>query len=191
MRKVVLLEHVSLDGYVAGPNGEMDWIRLDDELWDYVSDLQVAADAAIYGRLTYQMMEGYWPTAGEGPGATQHDKDHSDWLKRSTKVMVSRSQSSAAWGDDDSALVVGQNLGDEIEAMKQQPGKNLLLIGSISLAQAFMNLGLIDEYRLNINPVVLGSGRPLFEGLEAKLDLRLVEAAKLPSGVVAAYYEPA
>jgi dihydrofolate reductase len=189
MRKVVLLEHVSLDGYVAGPNGEMDWIRLSDQLWDHVTDLTAAADAAIYGKLTYQMMEGYWPTAGEGPGASQHEKNHADWLKQATKVMVSRTLESAKWGADDHAVVVGRNLRQEIEAMKQQPGKNLLLIGSISVAQAFMNLGLIDEYRLNINPVILGGGRPLFEGIEGKIDLRLTGAVTLSTGVIASQYE--
>jgi dihydrofolate reductase len=104
--------------------------------------------------------------------------------------MVSRSQTAAAWGANDSAVVVGKDLRREVEELKQRPGKNLLLIGSISLAQAFMNFGLIDEYRLNINPVLLGAGRALFEGLESKIDLRLVEAATLPSGVVAAHYEP-
>jgi dihydrofolate reductase len=191
MRKVVLLEHVSLDGYVAGPQGEMDWVHLDDELWDLVTALTDAADTAIYGRLTYEMMAGYWPTAAEAPTATQHDIDHATWLNGATRVMVSRSQTSARWGTDGSAVVVGQNLRDEIEAMKQQPGKDLLLIGSISVAQAFMNLGLIDEFFLSINPVVLGGGRSLFEGVERRLDLKLANATTLPSGVVAARYEAA
>ena len=88
MRNVILLMHVSLDGFVAGPNGEMGWIHLDDGLIDYVADLTATADTALFGRVTYQMMEGYWPTAAESPTATQHDIDHARWVNPAPKISL-------------------------------------------------------------------------------------------------------
>ncbi len=192
MRKVVLLEHVSLDGFVAGPNGEMDWIRVnDEELWNYVAGLTAAADMALFGRVTYEMMEGYWPTAADAPGADRHAVDHAAWVNPATKLVFSRTLESVKWGTWDNAVLVKDDLPGEVRRLKQESGKNLLLIGSINLAQEFMRRGLIDEYHLNINPVILGAGRRLFEGLESKINLELVETLRIPSGVIAAHYRPA
>jgi len=185
MRKVVLLEHVSLDGFVAGPNGEMDWIRVDDEeLWDYVSGLTTEADTALFGRVTYQMMEGYWPTAADNPSATSHDIDHSRWVNNATKLVFSRTLEEVGWAN---ARLVKGNIAEEITGLKQQPGKNLLMIGSPSLAHTFMQLGLIDEYRINVNPAVLGNGMPLFK--DVRLELELLASKTFNSGVVGLHYQ--
>jgi dihydrofolate reductase len=133
-RKMVLLEHVSLDGLLAGPHGEMDWIRVDDPaLWDDVKALTDAADTAIFGRTTCEMMEAYWPTAGDAPEASQHDIDHSRWLNRSTVIVVSRTLGSARWGASGQAQVVHDPTA--LRPLKDHPGANLLLIGSASLAR--------------------------------------------------------
>src|SRR5579872_5289902 len=87
MRRLVLLEHISLDGYLAGPNGDMDWISVDDELWDYVTPIIDAADTAVYGRTTYHIMQSYWPVAADMPDATPHDIHHSRWAKTATKLV--------------------------------------------------------------------------------------------------------
>jgi dihydrofolate reductase len=133
-RKIILLEHVSLDGFLAGPNGEMDWIRVEDPaMWDDVTALTDAADTAIFGRTTYQMMEAYWPTAGDAPGASQHDIDHSRWLNSSTVIVVSRTLESARWGALGQAQVVKDTAA--LRALKEQAGANMLLIGSASVAR--------------------------------------------------------
>src|SRR6202040_2843310 len=98
MRKVKLLEHISLDGYMAGPNGEMDWIYMDDEIGEYVDTAIIsAADTAIYGRITYQMMENFWPTAGEKPNAPKHHVAHANWVNKAKKIVFSRSLEKVEW----------------------------------------------------------------------------------------------
>jgi dihydrofolate reductase len=188
MRKVSLLEHVSLDGFMAGPNGEMDWIRADDELFDAGAQVTDAADTAIYGRVTYEMMAGYWPTAGEQPGAGRHDIEHARWVNAATKLVFSRTLESSDWAN---TVFVKGDIAGTIVAMKQQPGKNLVLIGSVSLAREFIRLGLVDEYWINVNPVVLGGGMPLFPDTGARTDMTLVGSTVFASGVVNLHYERA
>src|SRR5690349_15880332 len=91
MRKIISFMHISLDGFVAGPNGEMNWIKVDEEIFDHVGKRIGNTDAAMYGRVTYDMMEGYWPTAGDAPGAGKHDIEHSAWYKKAHKIVLSRS----------------------------------------------------------------------------------------------------
>ena len=141
MRKIVMLEHVSLDGFVAGPNGEMDWIQLSDEMWDYGDALTGASDTALYGRATYEMMAYYWPTAAEGPNATKHDIDHANWVNNATKVVFSKTLEAAPWGSKGEVAIAKGDLKDEIQRLKQQPGKNMFLVGSVTLAQGLMRLG--------------------------------------------------
>ncbi len=187
MRKVILLMHVSLDGFVAGPNGEMDWIRFDDDLEAYVHQLHATTDTAIYGRKTFQMMAGYWPTVLDDPESTPGARDHARWLQAATKIVVSTTIDQPAWAK---TVVLRENFAEELANMKAQPGKNLWLIGSPTLVHSLMLHDLIDEYRLNVNPVAIGSGIPLFAGLEQSVDLRLLET-KTFDGVVALRYERA
>jgi dihydrofolate reductase len=186
MRKVILLMHVSLDGFVAGPNGEMDWINMDEELWGPVTKLTDEADAALFGRVTYQMMENYWPTAAKNPGATKHDIDHSNWVNNVHKIVFSKTLQTTTWNN---SRIVSGKIAKEINELKQQQGKNLLMIGSVGMAQTFMQLGLIDEYFINVNPVVLGSGRSLFKDIMGKFKLTLIEAKQFKSGVVGLHYK--
>ncbi|MEO7909564.1 MAG: dihydrofolate reductase family protein [Roseiflexaceae bacterium] len=186
MRNVILLMHVSLDGFVAGPNGEMDWIRFDDELVDDVAELTLTADTALFGRVTYQMMAGYWPTAGDSSDATKHDIDHARWVNNATKLVFSRTLESVEWQN---SRIVRDNFPAEIARLKAQPGKNLLMIGSTKTAHTFMQLGLIDEYRINVNPVVLGDGNALFADIKEATNLQLVSAKAYDSGVVGLHYK--
>ena len=186
MRKVLLLEHVSLDGFLAGPNGEMDWIHVEEELWDYVAALTKSADTAVFGRVTYQMMEGYWPTAAENPGATRHDIDHAQWVNNATKLVFSRTIEDVSW---ENTRVVSGDIAGTIREMKAQPGANLLMIGSAGLAREFLRLRLIDELWLNVNPVILGSGIPLFDEQSGRTDLKLASSRIFESGVVGLCYE--
>ncbi|HEX5370759.1 MAG TPA: dihydrofolate reductase family protein [Dehalococcoidia bacterium] len=189
MRKIIVMEHVSLDGYLGGPGGEMDWIHVGPEMWEYVDPLTAQADAAIFGRITYEMMLSYWPTAGDGPGATSHDKNHSRWLNDATKVLVSSTTETASWAGRDNVTLVRNDVTKRIREIKQQPGKDMLLFGSASVARALIGEGLVDEYRLMLNPVILGAGISLFPDAGSKQALSLVESRVLEGGVVALSYQ--
>jgi dihydrofolate reductase len=186
MRKVILLEHMSLDGFVAGPNGEMDWIRLDDALFDEVGKLTDGADTALYGRITYQMMESYWPTAAEQPTATRHDIEHANWVNKASKIVFSKTLKKTSWAN---TKIIHDQVEEQMKELLQQPGKKLLMIGSPSMAQTFMQFGMIDEYYINVNPVILGRGILLFKNSGNRNNLKLLEAKTFGSGVVMLHYE--
>jgi dihydrofolate reductase len=185
MRKVVWLMHVSLDGFVAGPAGEIDWVYFDDELIEDVQGLVNTADTALFGRVTYQLMESYWPTAADSPTATKHDLDHARWLNPAPKVVFSRTLKNVQWQN---TRIVKDHIGEEIDRLRKQPGKNLILFASPTLGSTFMNLNLIDEYFFNVNPIVLGKGKPLFRDQSDMHRLRLLESKTYKNGVVGLRY---
>lgn len=188
MRNVILLMHVSLDGFVTDPTGGIDWIRLDDEIFEDVGHLTDSADTALYGRVTFQMMESYWPTAAQSPHATQHDIQHANWVNPIPKIVFSRTLEHVAW---ENTRIVRADIPAEIARLKAQPGKDLLMLGSAATAHTFMQLGLIDEFRLNISPVLVGGGLPLFPNRQPLRNLHLESAKTYPSGVVGLHYRKA
>lgn len=187
MRKVIFLIHMSLDGFISGPNGEMDWIGYNEEMQRYSHEMHQTADAAIYGRVTYQMMESYFPSLLSAPDSDPGDLAHAQWLDRVPKIVFSHTLESVQWHN---TVLIHDNIAEEMAQLKQQPGKDLWLIGSPTLARTFMELGLIDEYRINLNPVVLGRGKLLFEGLTHPLALRLVDSKVMQGGITALRYVP-
>lgn len=182
MRKLIIFLHTSLDGYAAGPNGEMDWIKFDDTLFDFVGDFTDQADAALYGRVTYDMMEGYWPTAGDQPNASKHSRHHSSWYNRVEKVVVSESLQADA---STKRTVISGDLKGNIEKLKSMPGQDIILFGSPSIVRQLQEHNLIDDYWLMLNPVILGSGISLFARDITKIDLELAAIKQFPSGVAA------
>jgi dihydrofolate reductase len=190
VRKVISLIHLSLDGLAAGPNGELDWISYDEELEQYAHSMHAITDAVIWGRRTYELMASYWLTIPGNPESTPAEREHARFLEDSTKIVVSRTLDRVAWGDAQNTVLIKDNIADEINSIKQQPGKDIWFLGSVALAQTFMQLDLIDEYRININPTVLGQGIPLFAGVTRTIPLKLLESRTLKSGVVALRYEP-
>ena len=186
MRKIVLLEHISLDGYMAGPNGEMNWIRFNEELADFGHQATDRCDAVIYGRKTYEMMAAYWPTAGDQPSASEHDKSHSAWVNQAEKFIVSHSLQSAPWGGFGDCTIVGDI--QQFAAIKDRPGRDIVLIGSIDTARALIDAGLVEEYYLTVNPAILGEGRRLFDDIHNKIDLKLADSQTFSTGVVACHY---
>ena len=178
--------HTSLDGFVGGPNGEMDWVDVNDEMFEYAGQRTRGADTALYGRVTYELMESYWPTAGDQPTATKHDIEHSKWYSSVAKVVVSRTMKGAMPAN---TKVVGEGVTSEIIKLKQAPGKDIVIFGSPTVAHALMAENLIDNYWLFINPVLLGQGIPLFKGIQAKAALRLAASHVFSSGVVCLHYE--
>jgi dihydrofolate reductase len=186
MRKLILFMHTSLDGFVAGPNGEMDWINVDEKMFEYAGRQTDNSSTALYGRVTYEMMESYWPTAGNQPNASRHDIEHSNWYNKVEKVIVSRSLKNK---NIPNTKIISKNLSEEIEKLKQQPGKDIVIFGSPSASHSLMELNLIDEYRLFISPVLLGKGIPLFKNISDKVNLKLAESNMFSSGVVMLHYK--
>jgi dihydrofolate reductase len=186
VRRLVLFMHTSLDGFVGGSNGEMDWIDVNDEMFEYAGQRTREADTALYGRVTYQMMESYWPTAGDQPTATKHDIEHSKWYNSVAKVVVSRTMKGAK---PTNTSIVGEGVTAEIIKLKQAAGKDIVMFGSPTVAHALMAENLIDDYWLFINPVLLGQGIPLFKDIKARAALRLVASKVFSSGVVCLHFE--
>ena len=186
MGKIVLFMHTTLDGFVAGPNGEMDWINVDDEIFDFAGDNTDKADTALYGRVTYQMMEGYWPTAGNQPAASKHDIKHSNWYNRVTKVILSKSLKGQALPN---TKIISDNLATEINKLKQGTTKDILIFGSPGAVHSLLAENLIDDFWLFINPVLLGRGIPLFSNIKDRIKLKLVTHHPFASGVVCLHYE--
>jgi len=186
MRKIVLFMHASLDGFVAGPKGDMDWIHVDDEIFDYATARINEGDTALYGRVTWQMMEAYWPSAGDQPNASKHDIEHSRWYNRVNKVVLSRSMKDEKRPN---TRFVSDNLKSEINALKTTSGKDILIFGSPGAAHALMAEDLIDGYWIFVNPLLLGEGVRLFERVPAHQQLNLLESRTLSSGVVCLHYE--
>lgn len=189
MRKVISMIHLSLDGFAAGPNDELDWISYDSELEQYAHSMHDLVDAVIWGRRTYEGMAGYWLTVPGNPSSTPPELEHARWLDTATKIVVSRTLERIEWNNAQNTVLIKDNIAEEINTIKQQPGKDIWLLGSTALTQTFMQLDLIDEYRININPTVLGQGKALFEGVTRNFPLKLIEAKTFKSGVVALRYE--
>ncbi|HKJ81312.1 MAG TPA: dihydrofolate reductase family protein [Ignavibacteriaceae bacterium] len=185
MRSLVYFMHSSLDGFVAGLKGEMNWITVDEEIFDFVATVTDRADTALYGRVTYQMMEAYWPEAGEKPGASRHDKEHSAWYNKVSKVVLSKTLTDAGLKN---TTVISDNLVENINKIKQEPGKDILIFGSPRASYSLVNSELIDEYWIFVNPVILGRGMLLFKDVPGKIRLKLLESKTFASGVVALHY---
>jgi dihydrofolate reductase len=190
MRKIISLIHLSLDGRAAGPNDELDWVSYDSELEASAHALHDLTDAVIWGRKTYQGMAGYWLTVPGNPESTPAELSHVSWLEKATKIVVSRTLDKIEWGEAKNTVLIKDNVAEEINKIKKQKGKDIWFLGSPNLFRTFAQLDLIDEYRININPTVLGSGPSLFEGVARKFPLKLLESKTLKSGVILLRYEP-
>ncbi len=186
MRNLIFFMNTSLDSFVAGPKGEMDWIHVDNEIFDFVATMTDKADTALYGRVTYEMMQSYWPTAGERPNASKHDKEHSAWYNKVSKIVLSKMISEKGL---DNTVVISDQLVDNINKIKKQDGKNIIIFGSPGASQSLLSQGLIDEFWLFVNPVILGQGIPLFKDVSEKTKLKLVESKTFSCGVIALHYE--
>jgi dihydrofolate reductase len=185
MRKLIFFMHASLDGFVAGLKGEMNWIKVDEAIFDFVGTMTNQADAALYGRVTYQMMENYWPKAGEKPGATKHDIEHSKWYNSVYKIVLSKTLKEAGLKN---TKVISGNLADNINRIKHQDGKNILIFGSPSASNSLLKEGLIDEFWIFLNPIIVGKGMPLFKDLTDRIKLGLLDTKTFSNGVIALHY---
>lgn len=181
---------LTLDGCVSGPKGELDWLFAinDEERGNYVFNLYTNMDGILVGRKTYQDCANYWPKAALDESSQPKDRAFARLMNAMPKFVFSKTLNKVEWSN--SKLVKG-DIAKEVTKLKQQPGKNLVLIGGFSIAQTFLKLGLIDEFHLIVHPLVLGSGKRLFavEGLNEHLNLKLIKSTTFESGVLALHYQ--
>jgi dihydrofolate reductase len=180
MRKLISLMHVSLDGFCGGPKGEMDWISLNDAIFADATDVIDTAGAAVYSRVTHDMMRGYWPTLLGKPDS--REVRHARWVEQIPKLTFSRTMQGSDWNN-----VQIRRDAREILADKQQPGKDLLIFGSPGLVHAFLELDAIDEFWMFQNPILLGAGLPYFQGA-IKTKLKLASQKPFENGVIRLHY---
>ncbi len=185
MRKIISFMHISLDGFVAGLNGEMDWIKVDEEIFDYVGKRISEGDTALYGRATYQMMESYWPTAADKPTATKHDIEHSKWYSKVHKVVLSNSLKDEGLTN---TTIINDNLSDRINEIKETEGSDILLFGSPTATHSLIQQNLIDGFWLFVNPIIIGQGIPLFVDIKDKIKLNLLSTRQFTCGVTELNY---
>jgi len=204
MRKIVVQEMMSLDGFMAGPKGEFDWPLADEEFERHANELLNAADTLLLGRSTYQMFASYWPTAASSASGTMKNSvgveftvptsvsnTHDEVARKMNsyrKIVFSKTLDRVQWNNSVLAREVDPK---DIIKMKEQPGKNMVVLGSAELVWSLMKLRLIDEYRVWVNPIILGRGKPLFGMLNDRRKLKLTETKTFGSGLIELHYEQA
>ncbi len=183
MAKIILFNMITLDGFFEGKDGNIDWHNVDAEFNDFAIDQLDSAEALIFGRITYDLMAAYWPSRG----ALKDDPHVAERMNRIPKYVFSRTISDASWQN---TTVINRSIEKEVKKLKAQSEKNLFIFGSANLVSTFRKLDLIDEYRIIVNPVILGGGTPLFKKKDGTLDLKLIQTKVFNSGNILLYYEP-
>jgi dihydrofolate reductase len=184
MRKLLAFDMMSLDAFFEGLKRDISWHNVDAEFNDYAIAMLDSVDALLFGRVTYELMAGYWPT----PEAVGNDPLVAGRMNALPKVVFSRTLNKVEWNN---TRLVKDDIEAEIGKMKQLPGRDMALFGSGSILSQLARHGLIDEYRIMVNPLVLGAGTPLFKGIEVSLGLKLLAARAFRNGNVLLRYEPA
>lgn len=178
-RRIVLDLAVSLDGFIEGVNGETDWCIMDEDM-DFNKFL-CSIDAILYGRKSYELWGKYIP----GQESSDMEKEMWRLVHSKKKYVFSKTLTKL-----DNAMVINDNIAEEVNKLKKESGKDIWLYGGASLITTFMNMGLVDEYRLSIHPIILGAGKPLFVGIKQRQELKLVDTRRFSSGVVQLCYHP-
>lgn len=179
MRKIILDLAVTLDGFIEGPNGETDWCIMDDDM--NFNEFLDSIDTIFYGRVSYDSWGTYQPEENAGP----EEKEFWGTIHSKNKYVFS-----SQTRKDETATFINSDIAEKVEEIKKQDGKNIWLYGGASLIKTFIQLNLIDVYRVSVHPVALGNGKPLFEDLRERLELKLMTTNVFRSGVVQLIYEP-
>lgn len=190
MRKIKLQMQVSLDGFVCGLDGEMDWTtyQWDDELKNYVKELMAPADSFIIGRILYEGMSMYWPAAETNPDTDEDTRVVAKTFNSMPKHIFSKTLVNAEWNN---AIIESGDLVETINTLKNQEGGDIMLYGGVSLVSSFIQNNLIDEYHLFVNPTAIGKGKSIFGNLTGNFGLQLVNSAAFSCGIVVLHYAPA
>jgi dihydrofolate reductase len=184
MRKLVVFNNVSLDGYFTDMNGDMNWAHKDDVEWKaFAAENASGGGVLLFGRITYELMASYWPT----PFAAKNDPVIAKQMNDLEKVVFSRTLNKVSWNN--TKLVKGDMVA-EVRKMKKEPGLDMVILGSGSIVSQLVEAGLIDEYQIVVNPIVLGKGRTMFEGLKKKIVLKLTKTRTFGNGNVLLCYVP-
>jgi len=173
---------VTLDGFFEGVNHSIEWHNVDHEFNEFAIDQLDSAGILLFGRITYELMAGYWPSLS----ATTDDPIVTYKMNTISKIVISTTLEKAAW---ENTKLISKNIENELRSIKNSPGKDILLLGSAALASSLREMDLIDEYRIMINPVVIGQGKHLFSNINQPLNLKLLKTKKFKSGNVLLYYE--
>jgi len=184
MRKVIIFIMTSLDGYFEGLNGDLSWHNVDAEFNKFAAEQLDAADVLLFGRKTYELMAGYWPS----DQAVTDDPIIAGKMNSMPKIVFSTTLEKVKWNN---TRLLKYNIAAELLKLKQQPGKDLLVLGSANLGTYLIEHKIIDEFRIMVNPVVLGVGTILFEGIKDQLKLKLLNTRTFRSGNVLHNYAPA
>jgi dihydrofolate reductase len=174
---------MTLDGFFEGPDRDINWHRVDEEFNDFAIEQLNSGDMLVFGRVTYQLMASYWPT----PQALADDPIVASHMNNLPKIAASRTLDKVEWNN---TRLVTENVSEEIARLKAQPGKDLFLLGSADLASTLIRDGLIDEFRVMLNPVLLGAGTPLFQGIGEPMELELLRSRPFRNGNILLYYVP-
>ena len=184
MRRLIAFEQVSLDGYFVDAKGDMSWAHKQDPEWnEFAASNARGGGALLFGRVTYEMMASFWPT----PAALERAPGVAEGMNKLPKVVFSRTLGKATWKN--TTLVKG-DLAAEVRRMKNESGPGMAILGSGSIVSQLAQAGLIDEFQIVVNPIVLGKGRTLFEGVKDKIALKLIKTRAFGNGNVVLYYEP-
>jgi dihydrofolate reductase len=184
MRKILAFLVVTVDGYYEGPNQEFDWPVVDDEFNEFSIQQLDEVDTLLFGRVTYELMAGYWPT----PAAQEDDPKVTEKMNSLAKIVISRTLDTAEWAN---TRLIKDDVAEELTKLKQEPGKDIAIFGSSELTVSLLGLGLIDELRIMVHPVVLGDGKSLFRTADERISLKLLKVRPFSSGSVMLYYQPA
>lgn len=173
----------SLDGYFEGPGKDIYWHNVDDEFNEFAVEQLNSMNTLLFGKVTYEMMASYWPM----PATKTNDPVVAEKMNTTSKLVFSRTLEKVEWQN---TRLIKDNFVEEIQKLKKQSGKDMIILGSSDLAVTFIKHGLIDEFRVMVNPLVLGDGKSLFRGMKGKLDLKLIKTRTFKNGNVLLYYEP-
>ncbi len=185
MRKLIVFNMVSLDGFFVDGKGDMSWARKGDAEWNaFASENASGSGVLVFGRITYQLMASYWPT----PMALQNFPVVAKGMNGMPKIVFSRTLDKATWNN--TKLIKG-DLATEVRKLKNEPGPDMVILGSGSIVSQLAQHNLIDEYQMALSPIVLGKGRTMFEGLQEKLNLKLTRSRAFGNGTLFACYQPA
>ena len=186
MRKIKFSIPMTLDGYIEGSQHELDWVIADDELHDFYTDFLNSADLMIYGRVTYQLMQSYWPNAASDPNASAAMVRFASALNPMRKLVLSKTIRDAGWN----TRIISSLVPSEIQQLKAESGSDILLGGGATTAQQFIRYGLIDEYQLVVMPVAIGQGTALFKDISNLPKMALQWSRTMKSGAVVMCYHP-
>ena len=183
MRKLFMFNMVTLDGFFEGPQHEIDWHNVDEEFNEFAIEQLHTIGVIVFGRVTYQGMASYWPT----PFALEDDPAVAAQMNSIPKIVISHTLDKAEWNN---TRLIKDKVAEEMTKLKQQSGKDLAIFGSANLTAALIGMGLVDEFRIMVNPVILGEGLRLFNGVSQSLKLKLINTRTFNSGNVLLYYQP-